>query len=137
MKMGRVGLSYCRYSSSASISSVTAGTNDMPCTHACSLLNYRALVSTQPYDALCMEARAYQVHYALLEQVGGQVRRSLVCCISLERGYDLRSSNTLSASLRGLCWTALCLTGAHRLHVEPGCGARSAAPAPGLLQWPA
>ena len=31
MYTGAVGLSYCRYSSSASISSVTAGTSDMPC----------------------------------------------------------------------------------------------------------
>ena len=39
MKMGRVGLSYCRYSSSASISSVTAGTRDIPCmrTHTLNL----------------------------------------------------------------------------------------------------
>ena len=31
MKMGFVGLSYCRYMSSARSSSVTAGINDMPC----------------------------------------------------------------------------------------------------------
>ena len=31
MKTGRVGLSYCRYRSSASKSSVTAGTRDIPC----------------------------------------------------------------------------------------------------------
>ena len=31
MKMGFVGLSYCKYISSARSSSVTAGTNDIPC----------------------------------------------------------------------------------------------------------
>lgn len=35
MLMGFFGSSYCRYSSSAIMSSVTAGTNDMPCNQLC------------------------------------------------------------------------------------------------------
>ena len=48
-------------------------------------------------------AYTHQVHYPLLEQIGGQVWRRLVCCIALQRRDDLQSSQTTSFGLLRLC----------------------------------
>ena len=72
MKMGRVGLSYWRYSSSASNSSVTAGTSDIPCgqyNHIVTALHGTAGLCLATTAAATMWNGAHQIYNALLEEV--------------------------------------------------------------------
>ena len=73
IKMGFVGLSYCRYMSSASSSSVTAGTNDIPCIrvsrqHCLHMNSNREAGMHFDISVAVSGGRSHQIHNSFFEK---------------------------------------------------------------------